>query len=195
MVWVSESLILGAGTSSIEVGKVRLPGWSSSNFLGNWSEERGHEEQSWRNYRWVFKVKHISDLKQPPSPWENIQTLNGLWKIIMKSFQLNGCGELKSEQTSESVRIIFISRTTCATAGLVTAAEHISFIPRVDDLNLLQPKMNKNRVHFFLSGVLRFENEMMPLFFFFSPLFPSKFSRLHTLPSTFAHSFLHILIN
>jgi len=61
----------------------------------------------------------------------------------MKSFQLNGCGELKSEQTSESVRIIFISRTTCATAGLVTAAEHISFIPRVDDLNLLQPKMNQ----------------------------------------------------
>lgn len=175
MVWVSESSILGAGTSSIEVDKVRLPGWSSSNFLGNWSEERGHEEQSWRNYRWVFKVKHISDLKQPPSPWENIQTLNGLWKIIMKSFQLNGCGELKSEQTSESVRIIFISRTTCATAGLVTAAEHISFIPRVDDLNLLQPKMNKNRVHFFLSGVLRFENEMMPLFFFFLLCFPQNF--------------------
>ena len=101
----------------------------------------------------------------------------------MKSFQLNGCGELKSEQTSESVRIIFISRTTCATAGLVTAAEHISFIPRVDDLNLLQPKMNKNRVHFFLSGVLRFENEMMPLFFFFSivslKIFQAPYASLH----------------
>lgn len=41
---------------------------------------------------------------------------------------------------SKAAGIIFVSRTTCATADLVTTSEQISFIPRVDDLNLFQPK-------------------------------------------------------
>ena len=83
----------------------------------------------------------------------------------MKSFQPNGCRELKLRWClSQTAGIIFVSRTTCATADLVTTSEQISFIPRVDDLNLFQRKTNKemmkNRACFFLSGTLRFENKM-----------------------------------
>lgn len=69
-----------------------------------------------------------------------------------------------SWRLSQAVGIIFISSTICASADLLTTSEYVPFIPRVNDLNFLQATMNKetmNRACFFLSGVLRFENEMM----------------------------------
>jgi hypothetical protein len=63
---------------------------------------------------------------------------------------------------------MFRNSAICATVDLVTASEHIPFIPRVD-INLLQPRMNKevrkNRASFFHHDVFRFENEMMVVIF------------------------------
>lgn len=118
------------------------------------------------------------------------------WKLLWNLFNQMAAGSwILSWRLSQTVGIIFISSTTCASADLLTTSGYIPFIPRVDDLNFLQPTMNKemmNRACFFLSGVLRFENKMR---WFFPPsLFLSKFSKLLTLSSTFPHSFLYILI-
>lgn len=191
--------------TTTEVGKERLPSWSLNNY---W--EIGQKMQ-WGIIlkRLQLSVFSMQSLRSQAHFWfkaENKCILSFIemkykllmvsWKSLWNPFNQMAAGRWNlSWCLSQTVGIISLSGATCGSADWVTTSEDIPFSPRVDDLNLLQPKVNKemmkNRAYFFLSDVLRFENRMTWWFSFF--VFPSKFSKLSTLFSAFAHSSLYIL--